>query len=224
MAFICRSSTGGFGQGWGSIQIQIYTGLADIGLWLDVSQGRGGVKVKRRGVRSQGCHGDLRSGPSWRRKGCLSVAWPRRCGQSWTKATSWWTGKSLAADTWTDGQERGTAGLGERMNIMRGLDMQRSQFRGQSSISAQQWDHILPTFQILTTIYGHLHLNSSAILMAWWFQDIMTLASPWKREKRKEKGCGLNCEIHMIWGILSRAATYDYFNYCLVCSCFLINQ
>lgn len=71
-----------------SLQIQIYTGLADIGLWLDVSQGRGGVKVKRRGVRSQGCHGDLRSGPSWRRKGCLSVAWPRRCGQSWTKATS----------------------------------------------------------------------------------------------------------------------------------------
>lgn len=62
---------------------------------------------------SQGCHGDLRSGPSWWRKGCGIVAWPRRCGQSWTKATSWWTGRSLAADTWTDGQKRGMEGLGE---------------------------------------------------------------------------------------------------------------
>lgn len=168
-AFVCCSSTQmdlATAEALSTSKIQIYTGLADIGLLaFDVSQGRKGTELRSKGggVRSQGCHGDLRSGPSWRRKGCLSAARPRRRGQSWTKATSRWTGKSLAADTWTDGQERGMAGLGgERMNIMRGLDMQRSQFRGESSIGARQWDHILPTFHILASIYGHPYLNISA--------------------------------------------------------------
>lgn len=34
-------------------------------------------------------------------------------------------------------QTEKSEGLGERMNIMRGLDMQRSQFRGQSSFNAR---------------------------------------------------------------------------------------
>lgn len=92
------------------------------------------AEVKRWGARSQGRHDDLRSCPSWQRKGCGSAARLRPRGQSWTKATSWWTGRSLAADTWTDGQEGRMEGLGQRMDIMRGLDMQRSQCRGQDTL------------------------------------------------------------------------------------------
>lgn len=75
-------------------------------------------------------------------------------------ATDW---ESLAADTWTDGPERGFGGIkgGKGANIMRGLDMQRSQFRGESKAGARRPEqHIGRSSFLLPSLF--LHFNIAA--------------------------------------------------------------
>lgn len=96
-----------------------------------MSQGRGGIKVNRQGGRSPGCHGDLQSGFSGGEKRLLERGGAAKAGRRplHDELGSHWQQIPV--------QTEKSEGLGERVDVMRGLDMQRSQFRGQSCISAR---------------------------------------------------------------------------------------
>lgn len=108
-----------------------------------MSRGRGGIKVKRQGGRSPGCHGDLQSGFSGGEKRLLERGGAAKAGRRplHDEPGSHWQQIPV--------QTEKSEGLEGRMDIMRGLDMQRSQFRGQSHVNAGFWNQGPPTVHIL---------------------------------------------------------------------------
>lgn len=148
----------GFGRRWGSVQnFRSAPGPRwTFGLlltWVGRRKGwQRGPEVKKAGQEGRcqkpkgGSRRDLRQWPrpggEERKTGCLVEARPRRrtAARAGARPLGDGLGESLAADTWTDGPERGFGGIkgGGGANIMRGLDMQRSQFRGESNAGARR--------------------------------------------------------------------------------------